>query len=90
MKYPKLKPCESKESKTSGVYGDFDELIQLQFRFHGLFLKRTDPQGPTTILIFELCRWISKKDPRPAHLLVSHRGLSQGCGLTQCQTLTIE
>jgi len=46
MQYPKLKPRESKESTSRGVYADLDDLIRLQFKVHGFsFLPRQPVQS---------------------------------------------
>jgi len=46
MQYPKVKPRESKETVTPGVYADLDELIRLQFKVHGVsFLPRQPVQS---------------------------------------------
>ena len=46
MQYPKVKPRESKESMTPGVYADLDELIRLQFKVHGFsFLPKQPVQS---------------------------------------------
>ena len=46
MRYPKVKPRESKGSSTPGVYADLDELIRLQFKVQGFsFLPRQPVQS---------------------------------------------
>ncbi len=46
MQYPKVKPRESKESMSPGVYVDLDELIRLQFKVHGFsFLPKQPVQS---------------------------------------------
>jgi len=46
MQYPKVKPRESKECITPGVYANLDELIRLQFKVHGFsFLPRYPVQS---------------------------------------------
>jgi len=46
MQYPKVKPRESKESMSPGVYADLDELIRLQFKVHGFsFLPKQPVQS---------------------------------------------